>query len=360
MAGSVFAMFSDVVGQNQLYTTVALNGEIYDFGGQVSYMNTKHKVNYGASVSHIPYMIAYYGPTETLEGGFVNYPIFVKRIFEDKISLFGMRPLSQTRRFEFGTSIAWYYHRLEKWNQIYDSDGYYYQSDRVKADAPPGYSLQTVDAAYVVDNSFFGMTAPMRGNRSRIGIEQYFGELGFTTGMFDFRQYWYVKPFTFATRIMHYGRYGKGSEDSRLTQIYIGYPWYIRGYEYQLFGDPSYVPSNVDVGVDDLMGSKMGVFNFELRIPFTGPKKIALIKSGFLYTDLDIFLDAGIAWSQGTTPKLKFKKDKATDRIPLISTGASLRINLFGYMVIETYYAFPMQYGGFKNPVFGVNFQPGW
>ncbi len=47
-------------------------------------------------------------------------------------------------------------------------------------------------------------------------------------------------------------------------------------------------------------------------------------------------------------------------RFPVVSTGASLRINLFGYLVLEPYYAFPLQNGGFRNGQFGLNFVPGW
>ena len=36
MAGSISAIFSDMVGDNQIYANLALNGEIYDFGGQVA------------------------------------------------------------------------------------------------------------------------------------------------------------------------------------------------------------------------------------------------------------------------------------------------------------------------------------
>jgi outer membrane protein assembly factor BamA len=117
--------------------------------------------------------------------------------------------------------------------------------------------------------------------------------------------------------------------------LYIGYPWYVRGYEYQLFGDPSYVPSNTDVGINDLRGSRMGVFNFEIRVPFTGPKKIALVKSGILFTDLDVFFDAGIAWQKQNTIAFKFKKDNENERIPLMSTGASIRINVLAIWLLN-------------------------
>jgi len=59
-------------------------------------------------------------------------------------------------------------------------------------------------------------------------------------------------------------------------------------------------------------------------------------------------------------PELKWQSTSDDDRIPLFSTGTSIRINIFGYLVIEPYYAFPLQNGGFKNGIFGINFVPGW
>jgi Tol biopolymer transport system component len=58
MAGSVSAIFGDMVGDNQIYASLAMNGEIYDFGGQIAYINQKKKLKWGAALSHIPY---YYG-----------------------------------------------------------------------------------------------------------------------------------------------------------------------------------------------------------------------------------------------------------------------------------------------------------
>src|SRR5690606_1074849 len=55
LGGSINMIFSDIVGDNQLYSSLALNGEIYDFGGQTAYINQKGKVKWGAAVSHIPY-----------------------------------------------------------------------------------------------------------------------------------------------------------------------------------------------------------------------------------------------------------------------------------------------------------------
>src|SRR5215203_2802921 len=44
---------------------------------------------------------------------------------------------------------------------------------------------------------------------------------------------------------------------------------------------------------------------------------------------------------------------------PVLSSGVSLRLNLFGYLVIEPYYAIPWQNGGLRNATFGINLLPG-
>lgn len=106
----------------------------------------------------------------------------------------------------------------------------------------------------------------------------------------------------------------------------------------------------------------MAVANAEVRFPFSGPERLALIKSKWFLTDLNLFFDAGIAWNRGD--KIVFKDNAShpaeNEKFPLTSTGVSLRINLLGYLIIEPYYAFPLQNGGFRNGVFGLNFMPGW
>jgi outer membrane protein assembly factor BamA len=141
----------------------------------------------------------------------------------------------------------------------------------------------------------------------------------------------------------------------------LGYPWYIRGYDFNTFSSTKYTPKDtLSANYNDLFGSKIAVVNFEIRIPLSGPKKIALIKSNFLLTDFDIFCDAGISWTNNTTPIFSWTRTNLNQRMPLVSAGASLRINVLGALVLEPYYAFPFQYGGFKNPIFGINFLPGW
>jgi hypothetical protein len=47
-------------------------------------------------------------------------------------------------------------------------------------------------------------------------------------------------------------------------------------------------------------------------------------------------------------------------RVPALSTGISLRINIFGYFVLEPYLAVPFNRTDISKPVFGLGFTPGW
>ena len=110
-------------------------------------------------------------------------------------------------------------------------------------------------------------------------------------------------------------------------------------------------------------------------MPFTGPEQLALVKSRVLFSDLNFFVDGGIAWTQNEQlsgpiytldrngeplinpetgdPFIAFPEVR-----PVFTAGASLRVNLFGALVVEPYYAFPLVEG--TRGVFGINLLPGW
>jgi len=374
MAGSVNMIFSDMVGDNQLYSVLALNGEIYDFGGQIAYVNQTRKFNWGVTASHIPYRAGdMFFRRDTLtfrdkksdkkyEVPVTDLVLDYMRMFEDNISLFTYHPFSQTRRIEAGLSTAWYYYRIDRYHNYYDDFGLPVAYSKERMPAPDGNKYQKIDLAYVTDNSYFGMTAPVRGQRARYQIEKYFGAVNFFTGLLDYRKYFFVNPATFAFRFYHYGRYGSDSETDRVSPIYLGYPWLIRGYEnISFYGnwEDNTVGFN-SLNYSHLSGSRIAVANAELRLPLTGPKRLALIGSKYFFTDLNLFFDGGLAWRKGDKPKITWAKAAFDQRVPVFSAGASLRINLFGALIIEPYFAIPFQNGGWKNKNFGLNFLPGW
>ena len=55
---------------------------------------------------------------------------------------------------------------------------------------------------------------------------------------------------------------------------------------------------------------------------------------------------------------LKFDRD-TIERVPVVSVGPAVRLNILGYMIFEIYYAYPFQRPD-KGGHFGFQFLPGW
>jgi Tol biopolymer transport system component len=360
--GGVLGIFSDVLGNHQLYTMVSINGEIYDFGGQFAYFNQNQRINWGAAVSHIPYISGLqrlsldtlYSPGDTLE--VANLSTDILRTFEDQGALFASYPFSQTRRVELGGSFARYYYRLDRYTDYYTTDfQFFVGSERQKLPTPKGFNFGQVYMAYVGDNSQFGVASPLTGHRFRFEAGKYFGIANLETVMGDFRKYFRMAPFTLATRNLFAGRFGKDAESGVLPPYYIGNPFFIRGYEALDFAT-----GNTDeLSINDLLGSRIFVTNTELRFPFTGPERLSAIRSRLFFSELNLFTDGGMAWGNPRSPGDGKDPEQRNSKF-VLSSGISMRINFFGYLIIEPYYAIPWQNGGFKNGSFGLNFLPGW
>ncbi len=363
MQGSIDLLFSDILGNNQLYSRIALNGEILDFGGQVSYVNRKKRVAWGGGLSHIPYR---YGGTryeglDTLTASSGQqvpankFNVITERLFEDKASLFAMFPVSKIQRFDASASLVRYGFRRDQRDVFTDDFGNpFFQTDNEKVDTGQDpFNFAQLSAAWVGDNSFFGMASPIRGYRYRLGVDQYFGDVQYSHLTADARFYHYAKPFTIGFRATHFGRYG--SNIDQLSPIYnIAYPWYVRGYGY---GNNDIVFEN-NITRNQLVGNKILISNLEIRLPFTGPKGLAIIGSKFLFTELNLFFDGGMAWNNFD----EFKEDNrgvvGIGPDPIFSAGVSARINLFGALILEPFLAWPLQEK--TRMQFGLNFSPGW
>ena len=395
LSSGVQGIFSDILGGNQIQAAAAVNGEIYDFGGQVPYINQQTRINWGAAVSHIPYVSGFSNydilnnePSSPTGEAYVdNYDIL--RTFEDQVQLFASYPFSRITRFELGTGVARYSYRLDRYSNYYALSGNsivgQYAADKRKVsreEAAESYRAYGIDfqpftiyqlnTAFVGDNSYMGITAPLAGFRYRFGAESYLGDYSFTAVTADFRKYQRVNRVTLAVRAYSYSRLGKDQE--RLYPLFIGYPYFVRGYEANSFykkGTAVNTPGQFSLS--QLTGSKIAVFNFEVRLPFTGPKRLSAIESKFLFSDLNAFFDVGLAYDQDS--KVTFRSQPQqyegydvqtgtqmliTERVPAMSAGLSLRVNVFGYFVIEPYAAIPFQRKDISGPVFGMTFAPGW
>ncbi len=356
MAGSVEARFSDILGDHMLYSAVSINGEVYDFGGQVAYVNQKRPLKLGVSLSHIPYQTGYFDIEQNTETGDEQLAYYFRRTFIDKLTLFGYFPLNKSHRIEGGLSIANYSYRTEKVNNYNYYYSVYSQNKKV-VDSPSSFATGIIDLAYVIDNAKMGLASPIEGKRLRFSYERYFSGLDLNALLFDYRKYFRIKPYTVAFRAYHHGRYGSGSDDKRLYDFYIGYPWYVRGYEAgSFFG----LESEGKISSGQLWGSKVVVSNIEWRIPFSGPKNYAWIKSDIFFSELAVFYDAGIAWDEESVPQMSFTSNSISERIPIMSSGFALRFNIFGAITIEPYYAFPIHQGKIYHGNLGINILSGW
>jgi hypothetical protein len=399
LSSGVQGVFSDILGRNQIYAGVAVNGEIYDFGGQVMYINQQGRWNFGLGVSHIPYQSGTYGYGFTnIDINGTSTPVYeektdIIRTFEDAVQAFASYPISRSLRAEIGTSASRYSYRVDRYSSYYDYTtvqdangndqvviGQFvdYKKHKISRqqflaengiDLKP-FSIYGMSTALVGDDSYFGIAAPLNGHRFRLEAEYNVGTYNFFSPTIDLRKYVRVAPVTFAARLYGYGRFGNNV--SGLYPLYVGYPFLIRGYEAQTFYNSHTVNTN-GFTIDQLSGDRIAVANFEVRLPFTGPEKLAVIKSKFLFTDLNFFFDAGLAWQGGN--EIKFQKapdavgtDPTTgetlyntnQRVPALSAGISLRVNFFGAFILEPYFAIPFNRSDVKKPVFGLTFAPGW
>jgi len=401
LSSGIQGVFSDILGHNLLFGGLDVNGQIYDFGGQFIYINQQGRWNFGIGLSHIPYQFANYSATSTtftyktttIPAIAENYDII--RSFQDQLNLFTSYPLSKVSRIEFGTGLAHYYYRVDRYSTIYDQSYNYLTSNHTHIpndvyNADPTnrglqlipFTIYSLNTAIVGDNSFFGIASPLNGFRYRIQAEYDFGTYQFFAPSIDLRKYWRLAPVTLAARLYGYGRFG---ESSGLYPIYIGYPFYIRGYEPQTFYNTNSTSTN-NFTINDLSGQRMALANFEVRLPFTGPEKLSAIKSKFFFSELNLFADAGLAWSAGdridfktnptllqTIPVTDASGNQVFDpttgkplnsyiysKVPAFSFGVSLRVNLFGYFILEPYFAYPINRTDISKPVFGLGFTPGW
>ncbi len=386
LSSGVQGIFSDILGRDQIYTAAAINGEIYDFGAQLAYINQQSRVNWGAGVSHIPYITAYLSQELINNNQVFRDSYDVIRTFEDKLQLFGSYPFSKINRFEMGASAATYYYRIDRFSQYYEMvngyPAYFIGTDREKVSLEEannfynqayGINFQNFkifgfDAAFVGDNSNFGLTAPLNGYRYRIGFNKMFGDFDLSVATVDLRKYVRLNKITLAGRILNSLSFGN-DETQFFAQQFVGNPIFIRGYEYNSFyreGDISSAPG--EFSIEQLVGSKMAIANFEVRLPFTGPKKLTAIESKLLFSDLNAFFDIGLAYNSASEVRFAQKPQQigmvgnnpVYSRVPAMSAGLSLRVNVFGYFVLEPYYAIPFQRKNINGGVFGLTFAPGW
>jgi hypothetical protein len=381
VAGGISALWGDQLGDQMIYSVAQLNGTVKDFGGGIQYLNLKRRWNWAVGASHVPYIT--FG-----QGGAINTPScpttclyqVLQRIFVDQASVSTQYPFSQTRRFEMGLSGTRLAFEQQIDSLVLDNQGFpIFQGRTTEAGPPPLYYAQG-SMAFVGDNSFGAFTGPISGMRYRYEVAPTVGSVVFNTLLGDHRRYLFKRPFTVAFRGLHYGRYGKDSDNyGQLSPLFLGEETLIRGYRFLDIEECTAEPSSNGScpAIERLLGSRLAVFNAELRIPVFGTSSFGLVNFPYLPLEVSPFFDAGLAWTSDQSPDLTFSRQATNpspncsaannplffypcaQRIPVFSAGVSFRVNLLGYMILETYVAKPFQRPT-KGWVVGLQMAPGW
>lgn len=365
LGGGVNFLFGDMLGNQMLSVTAQVNGGFKDIGGQALYRNRDSRFNWGAGIGHIPYRTGRsYSRIDTISSDGQSglgrvFTRYIQRTFIDRVSLMTEYPFTTNRRLEFSAG----YTRISYDAEIHVTEtslsGAVVDNYQQSVDTPPSINLFQTSAAYVGDYSFSGFTSPIRGKRFRFEVEPTMGSLRYVSALADYRQYSFLNPVTLAFRVLHYGRYFGDSESSRLTPLQVGYRTWVRGYSPSTFTASECTdPNGGCAQLERLVGSKIGVFNAEVRLPLFGTDQFGLLNFRYLPTELVGFFDGGVAWTRKEAPTLKWATH-SSKRIPVFSTGIAARVNILEYLVAQVYYAYPFQRPE-QGAQFGFVIAPGW
>ena len=364
VGGGASLYFSDILGDHNLVTGLNVQGSLKDVNALVAYQNLSHRLNWEVGIDQTPYLTGGFAEgTADVNGeaAVVDQQLTQRQTARD---IYGgiAYPFSTVQRVELQAGYTNISFDNELRTQAFSLlTGNLLVDQTQNLPAGKALSLGVGSAALVYDNSFFGATSPIFGQRYRFEVSPTIGSLSYVGVLADYRRYVMpAKPFTLAARLMHYGRYGNGGEDPRLQPLYVGYPDLVRGYDFNSF-DPSECqpgpgqdPNSCPV-FDQLLGSRMVVGNVELRFPLLGVLGLGSGYYGAFPIELALFGDGGLAWDTTHQPSVF----GSGSRDPVFSTGAALRINLLGFAVGEVDLVHPFDRPG-RNWVWEFSLQPGF
>jgi surface antigen Omp85-like protein len=353
--------FSDMLGNHSLSTIFQADNVqgFTDLGGQVGYVNRAHRINWGAQVYQIPYVLGQFSNGVSTVNGQQAYveQTLIERQIERGVLGIAHYPFDPATRLELSAGVRHigFDSRLQTQGFALDT-GQLILDDEQKLDDSESLNLYEGTAALVRDNSVFGATSPIMGGRYRLDVSPVAGSVRYTGVLADFRHYFMpVRPVTLAARLMHYGRYGGGGEDLRLSPLFVGYSNLVRGYDTGSF-NASECGTQTDgscPAFDRLLGSRILVGNVELRAPLA-----ALFGARNLYgpipVEIGAFFDAGVAWDNLSKPAM-FGGDRPLAK----STGLTARLNAFGVLVLQVDYVKPLDRPG-KSAFFEFNLLTGF
>jgi dipeptidyl aminopeptidase/acylaminoacyl peptidase len=318
LRGGIGLSFGDMLGDQDVQTTLQVGKSRDDFAYQVTYLNRRARWNWGLLTSQVPWSTG-----STITHGAIGEPTIVRetdlrREVHRQMHGVAVYPFSSAKRLELSGGLQAIGFGSQTLTSEYSGlTGRLMSETTSDNPAAPTMWLSEARAALVYDTATYGPTSPILGRRYRFAAAPTFGGLTFTTVTSDYRQYWMPRrPFTVAVRVMQLGRYGADAADPRLLPLAWTVRDIVRGY-----GDLG--PGRSSLGL--LSASRMLVGNGEVRFPVAGLFSHASQLDALPIEGL-VFFDSGRFWMPDRL------RGGATTNLRSVGTG--VRINAAG-MIFE-------------------------
>jgi hypothetical protein len=313
-------LFGDMLGERRLGAAVQIGNRLRDAALEIRYLNQERRWNWGAIGELEPTLRRYRRSADVMHNG--EAATYKEADYLQRMQLRAAAvvayPFNRGLRIEFtGGMRAAAYHRELRTQVSSVATGRVLQREQIETSGGVPTMVGEVGAALVGDTTVFGPTGPLLGSRYRFEVAPAVGSIGYTRVLADYRHYLMpVRPYSFAVRLLHSGRYGRDRDDARLLSSFLGSRYFVRGHTI----DSRYCPPDpTRVCGDELLGSRLLVTNLELRVPVWGMLSGDL-EYGPVPADAFVFADGGSVWSEG-------------GRSFISSIGAGVRLNASGLPV---------------------------
>jgi Tol biopolymer transport system component len=345
--GGTAISLSDMLGNHRTLFAGQINGRIDEAQILVAYANLTRRVNWAVGIAQTPY---FYFTDSGFMVDSAGAPALVTRLERYVVRdafVQAHRPFNRFRRLELGLRAAHVDRDAVIFRDAFDpTTGALYDTNRETINlGTAGYIQPSI--ALVFDNSVSLWVGPFMGRRSRVEYAPALGGWRFHQLLFDYRRYDNVLgPFTVAMRMLFFGRFGRDSEE---FPIFLGTPELVRGYtsgslrDHECLSATGGYPTGCDA-LNQLIGTRVAVFNAELRFPLTRTLTLGFAPIGLPPLEGAVFFDAGVAWDDRSSVGFSRPASSTPDlyRVPLTSWGFSIRANMFGLLIMRFDYAQPL------------------
>ncbi|MFA7629401.1 MAG: BamA/TamA family outer membrane protein [Candidatus Neomarinimicrobiota bacterium] len=302
--GQATFMFSDVMGDHQVFIGTDLYIDLKNSDYALAYFYRRYRPNFGLVLQNQSDNYITYLPGEVSETNPWGY--FVTRYTNRSLNFVVDYPINRHYRFELNNSYYYVKRDLLDDPEIaeqYDRDIHEYRAE----------------LAFVKDNTVYSYTGPMDGSRYRISLD-----LSprltpdtpvFYTGKVDYRQYLKITDdYHLAFRFNGGASFGSdpqlfllGGIDNWINYVYNANAPILGGSsdsfseELNMYYLSEYIMPVRGAMLFQTWGSKFMLFNAELRFPFIEYARFGLPPVSFFQIRGTLFADVGFAWDDELT-----------------------------------------------------------